>query len=141
MSADPQAMATTGTLAQANLFDLTGPITINYSRSSITGVPLLSYQDSQLNLQFSATEIDRTATPIGELVTVTLENVVDAYVRTFTLLVPEIRLRHGDEAEFDTLGIETTDRSGAFVPAPGPAGVLHTYRVHQMHGTAQLVNF
>ena len=141
MSAEPQALATAGNLAQANLFDVTGPITVSYSRSSIAGVPLFSYRDSQLDLQFSGPEIHRTDTPIGELVTVTLENVVDAFVRAFTMLVPEIRLCRGEEVEFDTLGIETTDRSGAFVPAPGPSGVRQTYRVHQVRGVAQLVDF
>ena len=80
-------------------------------------------------------------TPLGELVTVTLENVVDAVVRTFTLLVPKIRLSMGDQVDFDTLGIFTSDRSGAFVPPPGPTGVLQTYSLHQLRGVAQAVNF
>jgi len=78
---------------------------------------------------------------VGELVTVTLENVVDAFVRTFTLLVPKIRLSMGDQVDFDTLGIVTTDRSGAFVAPPGPTGVLQTYRLHQLRGVAQAAIF
>jgi hypothetical protein len=128
-------------LFDANLFDIVGPIRINYSSSSITGVPLLSYKDADLDLNFQDDEITRVDTSLGELVTVTLENVVDAFIRTVTLVVPRIRLAQGEEEEFDTLAIETTDRSGAFVPPPGPAGVLQTYRVHQVHGTAQRVEF
>ena len=127
---------------QANLFDITGPIVLNYSRSSFAGPPLFSYKDADLALTFQGDEITRVESAVGELVTVILQNAVDAFVRTFTLVVPEIRLLHkGEELEFDALGIETTDRSGAFVLPPGPAGVLQTSRLHQLHGIAQLVDF
>ena len=65
----------------------------------------------------------------------------DAFTRTFTLIVPTIRVPHGGQAEFDTLGIETIDRSSAFTTPLGPAGVLQTYQVHQLHGNAQQVDF
>ena len=73
--------------------------------------------------------------------TVTLQDVVDAVVRTFTLVIPRIQLNLGEEVEFDAIGIETVDRSLAFVPAPGPSGVLQTYRLHDLHGVAQRVAF
>jgi hypothetical protein len=76
---------------------------------------------------------------MGEFVTVTLQNVPDAFVRTFTLIVPNIRLQMGDELPFDTVGIEVTDRSGAHVPPPGPSGVLTVIRIHQLSGVAQYV--
>jgi hypothetical protein len=135
------ATAIASQLFDANLFNITGPIRINYSSSSIRGVPLVSYKDADLDLNFQDNEITRIQTPQGELVTVTLDNVVDAFTRTFTLVVPSIRLPRGQEVEFTTLGFETTDRSGAFVPAPGPSGVLQTYQVYQLLGTAQVVDF
>ena len=110
-------------LEDANLFDITGPIVINYTRNSIAGVPLLSYVDAELSVRFAGREITQVDTTIGELVTVTLQDVVDAFVRTFTLVIPKIRLNLGEEVEFDAIGIETVDRSLAFVPAPGPSGV------------------
>jgi hypothetical protein len=129
-------------LLDANLFDITGPIRINYSSSSIkAGVPLVSYNDADLDRNFQDDEITRIQTALGELVTVTLDNVVDAFTRTFTLVVPSIRLPRGQEVEFTTLGVETSDRSGAFVPPPGPSGVLQTYQVYQLRGTAQQVEF
>ena len=129
-------------LVDANLFDITGPIRINYSSSSIkAGVPLVSYNDADLDRNFQDDEITRIQTALGELVTVTLDNVVDAFTRTFTLVVPSIRLPRGQEVEFTTLGVETSDRSGAFVPPPGPSGVLQTYQVYQLRGTAQQVEF
>ena len=136
------AMAIANQLLDANLFDITGPIRINYSSSSIkAGVPLVSYNDADLDRNFQDDEITRIQTALGELVTVTLDNVVDAFTRTFTLVVPSIRLPRGQEVEFTTLGVETSDRSGAFVPPPGPSGVLQTYQVYQLRGTAQQVEF
>jgi hypothetical protein len=128
-------------LDDANLFDIEGPIAVHYSRSSINGQPLLSYRDTEHDLNFSGQEIRRADTPIGELVTVTLNDVPDAFTRTFTLVVPIVRLQRGDEVEFSALGIVTTDRSGAFVPPPGPAGVLQSHQLHQLSGVAQLVDF
>jgi hypothetical protein len=128
-------------LADANLFDIDAPIAVHYSRTSFGAVPLLSYRDTEHDLNFSGEEIIRADTPIGELVTVTLDDVPDAFVRRFTLLVPVVRLQMGGEVEFAALGIETVDRSGAFVPSPGPAGVLQSHRVHQLSGVAKLVAF
>jgi hypothetical protein len=128
-------------LAEANLFDVTAPVAVHYSRSSSTGVPLLSYRDTTHDLSFCGGEITRVDAPVGELVTVTVEEAPDAFVRRFSLLVPVVRLRVGDEVEFSALGIETTDHSGAFVPPPGPDGVLQTHRIHQLGGVAKLVAF
>jgi hypothetical protein len=136
---EQDATAIANQLVDANLFDITGPIRINYSSTSISGVPLVAYKDADLDLNFQDDEITRIQTPQGELVTVTLQNVVDAFTRTFTLVVPSIRLPRGQQVEFTTLGFETTDRSGAFVP--DPAGVLQTYEVYQLRGTAQHVEF
>ncbi len=71
----------------------------------------------------------------------TVENVVDAFERRISLLVPDIRLAAGEEVTFETVVLETVDRSLAFVPAPGPSGALQTYRLHQVQGTAQHVDF
>jgi hypothetical protein len=141
MSQDPGAVTTSEQLGEANQFNITGPIVINYSTTSFGGVPQLSYKDAELALNFSGDDITRKDTPQGEIVTVTLENLVpaDGPLRTFTLLVPKIRLRRSDEVPFDTLGIETIDSSDAFVP-PSPR-VLQTYRSHQLQGIAMLVDF
>jgi hypothetical protein len=126
-------------LADANLFDVDAPIAVHYSRTSITGVPLLSYRDTEHDLQFSGEQIALAYTPMGELVTVTLDEVPDAFRRTFTLVLPTVRLRMGEEVECPALGIETTDRSGAFVPPPGPEGVLQSHSIHQLTCIARFV--
>lgn len=139
MSQELGAATTYEHAGEANKFNVTGPIVIGYSRTSFGGVPRFSYQDAQLDLDFSGDDITREDTPLGEIVTVTLENLVpvDGPLRTFTLLVPKITLRMGDQVSFDTLGIETIDSSGAFAP-PSPR-VLQAYRSHQLQGVAVLV--
>ena len=136
-----QASTSAVSLFDASLFDIAGPIRINYATSSISGTPRLTYQDAEQNLNFEDQEITHTQSPLGELVTVTVETVVDAFIRTFTLIVPTIKLPPGGETEFDTLGIETTDTSSAFVGPSKAAGVKQTYRVHQLHGVAAQVEF
>jgi hypothetical protein len=137
MAQEQIAVTAPNQLAAANLFNITGPIVINYSATSIAGVPTFSYKDAERDLQFSGNEVARMDTPVGELVTVTLETVVDAFVRTFTLLVPRIRLSMGDQVDFETLGILTTNLTG-LVPQPG---LLQTYSLHQLSGVAQAVSF
>ena len=141
MPQDPGAVTTSEQLGEVNQFNVTGPIVISYSRTSFTGVPQLSYKDAELDLNFSGDDITREDTPLGEIVTVTLENLVpvDGPLRIFTILVPKIRLRRGDQVSFDTLGIETIDSSAGFAP-PSPR-VLQAYRSHQLRGVARLVAF
>jgi hypothetical protein len=52
MSAEHRTTAIAG-LAEANLFDVSTPIGVHYSRSSPTGVPLLSYRDTEHDLDLS----------------------------------------------------------------------------------------
>ncbi|MGH3939017.1 MAG: hypothetical protein ACRDTG_10370 [Pseudonocardiaceae bacterium] len=141
MSQAKGAGSTSEQLGGANQFNITGPIVISYSKTSFGGVPLFSYKDAELDLNFSGDDITRQDTPLGEIVTITLENLVpvDGPLRTFTLLVPTIRLSMGDQVSFDTLGIETIDSSAGFAP-PTPSSLL-TYRSHQLQGVAVLVNF
>lgn len=141
MSQEPGAVTTSEQFGEANQFNVKGPIVISYSRTSFAGRPQLSYKDGGLDLNFSGDDITQEDTPLGEIVTVTLENLVpvDGPVRTFTLLVPKTRLRMGDQVSFDTLGIETIDSSAEFGP-PSP-GALQVYRSHQLQGIAVLVNF
>ena len=133
------AAAAPAQLSDANTFDTFGAIRINYSRTSFTGAALFSYKDAELELNFRGEEITRVATAVGELVTVTLENVPDAFVRTITLIVPDVRVTNGDQVDFTTIAIETVDRAGAHVLPPGPAGVLQSHQIHELRGSAQFV--
>lgn len=141
MPPDPGAASAPVQLEEANQFNVTGPVVVSYSRTSFAGVPQFSYKDAELELSFSGADIARQDTPLGELVTVTLENLVpvDGPLRTFTLVVPKTRLSRGDEVSFDTLGIETIESPARVVPS-SPV-VLQTHRSHQLHGVATLVDF
>jgi hypothetical protein len=99
----------------------------------------MSYKDANEEHNFDGHDIARTETQLGELVTVLVKRVDDVLVRYFTVIVPKVNLNEGEEVEFDTLGIQTLDRSLAFVEPPGPPGVSDAYRVHQLHGKAQHV--
>jgi hypothetical protein len=46
-------------------------------------------------------------TPLGELITITLEYALDTFIRTFTLMVPTIRVADEKKAGFDIFGVET----------------------------------
>lgn len=141
MSQGQQATTSPEQLGEANQFNITGPIVISYSTTSFGGVPQFSYKDAELNLSFSGDDITRQDTPLGELVSVTLEDLipVDGPRRTFTLLVPKARLNMGDQIPFDTLGVEAVEILPRFVPSSPRA--LQTYRSHQLQGVAELVSF
>jgi len=62
MSQEQRAVTTPNDVAEANLFDITGPIVINYSATSIAGVPLFSYKDAERDLQFRGDEVARMDT-------------------------------------------------------------------------------
>ena len=47
MNAQRETVGTMTGLADANLFEISGPIVINYSTSSITGDPRFSYTDAE----------------------------------------------------------------------------------------------
>ena len=128
------------TLQQQNLFVVKGNgIEITYSTSSVGGPSLLSYKDRQRTLRFQGDEICQLDTEIGQQVTVIIEQIPDLRTVTFTLLLPTINLDER-ESRFRTIGIITThwDSIG------GPdlvKGALQTYRLKELKGTAQLVNF
>jgi hypothetical protein len=71
-------------------------------------------------------------------VTVTLEVVADSRTVTVTLVVPAINLGQETENQVTTAAIETTHH----ITIGGPSlitGPWQTYRVLELHGTAQSV--
>jgi hypothetical protein len=64
---DQRILARPIQLEDANRFDITGPIVVNYTRNSIAGVPLLSYADAELSLNFANREITQVDSAVGEL--------------------------------------------------------------------------
>ncbi len=110
---------------------------IIYSTTSITGKPILNYEDSKGTYSFIGDEISTQKTVLGTKVTVTLESVPDLHVITLTLLVPEIKL-NGSEREFNTIAIKTTTKTtiagDRFVK-----GASQSHEVIKLKGTASCI--
>ncbi|HEX7839826.1 MAG TPA: hypothetical protein VF469_20260 [Kofleriaceae bacterium] len=126
-----------------NLFHLAGPsLHLTYSTSSITGQPILIYQDAHQTKSFRGQEINTIEdTELGTIVSVVLHATPDVGSTTFSLLVPRIQVSGlGAIAPVRTYGITTMHSSP--LAGPGTAlGQLDTYTVTQLHGTAQAVVF
>lgn len=125
---------------EANRFTLTGrnDTQITYSTTTLTGEPQLSYHDKTRDQSFSGDDITVTASPLGTLVTVTLEVIADLSTLTATLVLPGINLRDRKKVRFRTLAILTTN----LTTIGGPqlvTGPLQTYEVVKLRGVAQHV--
>jgi hypothetical protein len=112
---------------------------ISYSTSGIQGQPSLSYQDGHQTLNFHGDQVRTVDTEIGTLVSVTIHVTVDVGSTTFTVLIPSINLaKAGAQERFETAGIKTAHKTPLVQPPTGPR---ETYEVHQLKGTAQVVEF
>ncbi|MCS6916013.1 MAG: hypothetical protein RMK29_21740 [Myxococcales bacterium] len=125
----------------ADLFDLTaGDTHITYSTSSIAGTPRLTYQDGSESRGFSGEEIRHVDTEIGAQVSVTLSQVPDRDTLTLTLILPQVNLPYGSEAQIDAVAILTTAKTT--IGGPGLVeGAVQSYRVMVLSGTARTVEF
>jgi hypothetical protein len=142
-SANAQADAAGPSLAgtqEPNLFELKGiGIELTYSTTSLSGQPQLTYKDRKRTFTFHGEEIRHLDSEIGLQVTVTLEQVPDLRTETLTLIIPAIN-GEGASTPFQTNAILTTHRTSI----GGPAlikGLLQTYRVKALKGTARTVVF
>ena len=134
------ALATDRVQRTPNLYRLDGgKVHLVYSSSSISGKPLLTYQDASRTLRFSGDEIQTVDTGIGTLVTVLIALRPDVSSTTFTLVLPHVNLGPGNQAAIETIGI-TTVHDQPFVRTPPPGQTEH-YGVTSLTGTAQLVAF
>ncbi len=121
---------------QPNQFDVQGDgVTISYSTSSFSGVPLFNYRDNERTISRSGDEIRTEETAIATLVTIDVEQIPDASEVTATLFLPRIVLRQGNtETALATIGVLTTS-------ARRIDGQMQTYRALNLSGTASLVAF
>ncbi len=125
---------------QATLFELSGDSTqVTYSSSSFAGTPLFSYRDGSTNRLFSGEEIRSEKTDLGELLTVTLEQIPDLRTVTFTLILPVVNVLPGSPGTHIQIpGITTTTLTSIIGPILGPQ---KTYCPVRLKGTAQAVVF
>jgi len=112
-------------------------VEINYSTSSFAGTPQLTYRSGKKTRTFRGAEIRSEETAIGRLVTVTIEDVKDAFYTTLSLLVPRI---NGEEATLSTGAILTRHRTS--IGGPGLVkGAVESYTAFPLKGTARLVDY
>jgi hypothetical protein len=126
---------------QPNLYVLSGgSIHVTYSTSGINGQPHLTYTSPFISHSFTGSQLTTTASPIGTLVTVTIQMTIDSGSTTFTLLVPRVNLNAlNDSVQITTEGI-TTHHRFSVIPA-AMHGQLDTYSVQELTGTASHVEF
>ncbi len=123
---------------EANMFDLAGyGISVSYSATSITGDPLLSYQDASRSLNFRGKQIQVEKTQIGDLVTVVIAPSVDAGFTTFSVMIPKTNVPASGHAAVTTFGVTTMHRR--MVVGPQPVGQTELYQTHKLVGSGQLV--
>jgi hypothetical protein len=134
--ATPQAQG-----QMANYFVLSAEGTeISYAATSLTGLPLLTYQGRFGSHNFAGDAIHREVTAIGELVMAgPLESIPDLWDVSLTLLVPDVNLIAGGAAtSIATLAVLTTHHTSIGGPAL-VQGALQTYEVVALQGTAEFV--
>jgi hypothetical protein len=118
--AQEQIAVTTPNQLAANLFNITGPIVINYSASSIAGVMTFSKDAEPIS----------NSAAMKSLVSMPQLRARNSPWRPLSMassvlnaLGPRIRLSMDDQVDFETLGILTTNLTG-LVP---PTGLLQIY--------------
>jgi hypothetical protein len=121
-----------------NYFEFCGEgVQATYSLTSLTGDPLLSYNDGQFEGQLSGEAIRTQQTEIGTLVTGTLEQSPDFRTVTVSLLLPAIN-EAGDSVQFETTAIVAIHHQNIAGPA-GVHGPLVSYQFHPVEGKATRV--
>lgn len=103
------------------------------------GTPaLLEYRDSARSLSFAGDEVDLTsASALGQMASVLLEAVPDAYARYLTLLVPEVNQDENQlEVPVRTLAI-LTDHLTSIAGPRLVEGALQRYEVVALEGVAR----
>jgi len=126
---------------QPNFYAVSGGgLHVTYSTTGINGQPHLNYASPSISHNFTGNQITTTASPLGTLVTVTIQMTVDTGSTSFTLLVPRVNLSGpADHVNIATEGITTHHRFSVFQGAMH--GQLDTYSVTALSGTASLVEF
>jgi hypothetical protein len=125
---------------RANLFELGGgSIHVTFSSTSVLGGPILSYRDPQRSLSFQGEDIASEETPLGELITVTLEAIADARTVTFTLILPIVTvMSQSAGTQIRVPGVTTTDLTTRTTTGP-QLGPQKLYEVVNLQGTAQSI--
>jgi hypothetical protein len=124
----------------ANHFSLSGHgIHVDYSTTSLTGQPRLTYHDPARTLSFVGDDIRVADVPdIGSIVSVTLNITVDVGSTTFSVLIPHVTVSGiGGSVPITTEGITTMHKT-PFAPQAFP-GQREVYHVTHLTGSADFM--
>jgi len=124
----------------ANHFSLSGRgVRVDFSETSISGRPLLTYQDTVRTLNFIGDDIRINEVPdIGSIVSVTLSITPDVGSTTFSVLIPHVTVSGPNgSASISTYGI-TTMHKMPFAPQVF-LGQREVYHAVHLTGTANHV--
>jgi hypothetical protein len=86
-------------------------------RAPPLGGSLLEYSGVEGDFIFSGNDIQRQASPVGTLMTVTLQRTPDAGDLTFSLALPPVKMAGKREQAFDTIAVKT--KSFGILPIEG----------------------
>lgn len=121
-------------------YELSGrDLRINYSVTSVAGVPTLSLQHRGRRQSFRGEQIGTLDTPMGRFVTVIVDTIPDLHTITLTLVVPGMNLDTCD-GSLQTFAFFST----ALTSIAGPRlvrGQLHRYENIPLNGRAQAVTY
>jgi len=124
---------------QANHFELQrGSKTITYDPSSITGKPLLVYNDGSTTRSFTGDQITAVPTTIGTLLTVRIAFLPDVSVTDLSVLLPQVNLVNDKPERFKAIVLETRIAT----PFGGPLlqrGPVQTSTARTYRGKASFV--
>lgn len=126
-------------LGQANRYELKhGHVTVTYMLDDLSGPnPHLTYDDRGDARTFSGSQLHRTETAVGTLLSVILRASIDADTTFFSLLLPGVNLAGETSCAIDTFGFTTVRHTTLAGPRRGQ---MDDYTVsHPFKGTASVV--
>lgn len=106
--------------------------------NSNVGGPELIYTGPHGNRSFSGTQVSVMTTPIGSMITVTMDIVPDQQILTLSLVMPTVvNAKPGSPQSFQTLAVFASHRTTLL--GPPPTGGDPTYTVLKLQGEASHV--
>jgi len=125
-------------LTVPNTYHLNGRhLQITYSTTSLTGQPILTYQDTNQAKTFRGDEIRAVPCDLGTLVSVTVRMTVDTGSTSVSIVIPRMQIDQGTTAAVHTFAVTTLHNLS--IPPLRNRGQLDTYSITELHGTAQVV--
>ena len=125
-------------LTVPNMYHLHGHhLQITYSTTSLTGLPILTYQDAHQAKTFRGDEIRAVPCDLGTLVSVTVRMTIDTGSTSVSIFIPRMQIDQGTTAAVHTFAVTTLHNLS--IPPLRNRGQLDTYSITELHGTAQVV--